>query len=126
MNRLLLTALLLLCLPAVSTATESLPLETRCGWFDNPSPGNASLFDRDDEWVIAMQGEYEARGEWPRFKRSEWVNSGNGSMGYGCACMKVRVARGSHKIIEIRSARAQALAICRRDKSLKEPGKEGR
>lgn len=116
------SALVLLWWCAVNAAAAP-QIETRCGWFDNPSPGNASLFDRDDEWLIAMQGEYEARGDWPRFKRGEWVNSGNGSMGYGCACMKVRISRKSHKVLEIRSARAQPLAICRRDKSLQEPGK---
>lgn len=30
--------------------------ELRCGWFDNPSPANATLLDGDGEWIIGMQG----------------------------------------------------------------------
>jgi hypothetical protein len=32
----------------------------RCGWFDNPSPSNASLYDKDGESTIAVQGGYQA------------------------------------------------------------------
>ena len=41
--------------------------EMRCGWFSNPTPGNASLYDRDGEWIIGVQGGYQADGDWPAF-----------------------------------------------------------
>jgi hypothetical protein len=28
----------------------------RCGWFDNPTSGNAWLYDRDGEWTVGIQG----------------------------------------------------------------------
>ncbi len=60
---------------------------TRCGWFDNPSPGNATLTDRQGEWTVAQQGMSSAEGAWPTFKRAQWVRTGSGSAGYGCACL---------------------------------------
>lgn len=95
--------------------------ELRCGWFDNSSPGNASLTDRDGEWTIAMQGQYEAKGNWPKFKPSEWVQSGTGSYGHGCACLKVTVNTETQEIIEIFKAKSKPLSDCRRDKKLQEP-----
>lgn len=63
MNRLghftLLATLVLLAL--VSAQPRALDMETaekaevRCGWFSNPTPANASLHDRDDEWIIGVQ-----------------------------------------------------------------------
>jgi Protein of unknown function (DUF4087) len=47
-------------------------LETRCGWFSNPTPANASLFDRDGEWIIGVQGGYQAEGDWPDFEPGQW------------------------------------------------------
>ena len=37
-------------------------VETRCGWFSNPTPANASLYDSQREWIISVQGGYEAEG----------------------------------------------------------------
>src|SRR5678816_1524495 len=51
-----------------SRATPSLEkAEMRCGWFSNPTPANASLFDREGEWIISVQGGYQAEGDWPTF-----------------------------------------------------------
>ncbi|EMO30148.1 PF13316 domain protein, partial [Leptospira interrogans serovar Bataviae str. HAI135] len=30
-------------------------LETRCGWFHNPSPANITLYDRDGEWILVFR-----------------------------------------------------------------------
>ncbi|HEX8293525.1 MAG TPA: DUF4087 domain-containing protein, partial [Pyrinomonadaceae bacterium] len=54
--------------------------ETRCGWFSNPTPANASLHDRDDEWVISVQGGHQAEGDWPSFGPKQWVET-NGHYG---------------------------------------------
>jgi len=73
-------------------------LETRCGWLDNPTPGNVTLTDKDGEWVIAVQGGYRAEGadDLPDFNR-EWVAIGAGSYGYGCACARSRSMSRSGK-----------------------------
>jgi hypothetical protein len=61
-------------LPLSGIAADAAPAvapraETRCGWFSNPTPNNASLTDRNGEWTIAIQGEFEAKGDWPEFKK---------------------------------------------------------
>jgi hypothetical protein len=95
--------------------------ETRCGWFSNPTPANASLHDRYDEWIISVQGGYQAEGDWPSFKAGQWVET-NGHYGHGCACLRLRVNRESNRVIEIESARARPLSVCRRDRSLRKWG----
>lgn len=106
---------------AIADGTPSERLHTRCGWFDNPSPGNATLTDRDGEWTVAQQGTSSATGRWPRFTTAQWVQTGSGSAGHGCACLKVRDDAGSATIVDIVSARAAALSKCRQDKALVEP-----
>ncbi len=95
--------------------------ETRCGWFSNPTPANAWLDDREGEWIISVQGGHQAEGEWPVFKRGQWVRTNAGSYGYGCACLKVRVNHQTREVLEIKTATARPLAACRKDQSLKEP-----
>jgi hypothetical protein len=105
----------------VVEATPLEPLETRCGWFSNPTPANASLYDRDGEWIIGVQGGYQAKGDWPNFGPKQWVET-NVHYGYGCACLKVRVDRETSRVIEIVSARPRALSVCRRDRPLRRWG----
>lgn len=104
-----------------SVSMDSLAAETRCGWFLNPTPSNAWLIDAVGEWVISMQGGEQAEGNWPVFKRSQWVKT-NGSYGYGCACMKVETNPSDKRITKIVSGYAKSLSSCRADKALK--GKE--
>ena len=94
--------------------------ETRCGWFSNPTPANAWLDDRDGQWIIAVQGGYQAEGDWASFKANQWVKT-NGNYGYGCTCMNVTTNKKSGRILTIRSATARPLSACRKDKRLKEP-----
>ncbi len=95
-------------------------VETRCGWFSNPTPANIWLNDRDGEWIIGVQGGYQVEGDWdwPDFKPRQWVRT-NGNYGYGCACFQLRVNKETHEVIEIKSSRALPLATCRRDRALK-------
>lgn len=118
----LIVVLLMIFSNAYPGGAESKEQSTlRCGWFDNPTPSNAWLHDRHGEWEISVQGEYQAKGEWPRFKGSQWVRTGSGSSGYGCACMNVQANAQSQRVTRIISAQAKPLAACRRDKALKEP-----
>lgn len=91
----------------------------RCGWFDNPTPGNATLVDRDGEWIIGMQGGHQASGPRPRFATGQWVRTGHGSAGYGCACLKVQADMATLEVTAVVSARGQPLAACRKDPALK-------
>lgn len=103
-------------------ATAADQFETRCGWFSNPTPANIWLYDRDGEWIIGVQGGYQIEDEWdwPAFKRGQWVRTNAGSYGYGCACLRLRVNRDTHEVLEIKSSQARPLLACRKDRSLKE------
>jgi hypothetical protein len=88
----------------------------------NPTPANASLYDRQREWIIAVQGGYQTKGDWPpAFSSKQWIET-NGHYGYGCACLRVRVNRATDEVIEIESSRPRALSACRRDRTLKRWG----
>jgi len=91
-----------------------------CGWFQNPTPGNAWLQDRSTEWVVGVQGGHQAEGDWPEFKASQWIET-NGSYGYGCACITAVVNGESREVVRIVSARAQPIKVCRDDRKLKAP-----
>jgi uncharacterized protein DUF4087 len=96
-------------------------VETRCGWFSNPTPANASLYDSQREWIISVQGGYEAEGDWPDIPRKQWVKT-NVHYGYGCACMRVTVDAEASKVTKIVSSSARPLSACRRDRALKKWG----
>jgi len=116
-----LAAVLLAGRPGAHGAAGTVKVETRCGWFSNPTPANASLHDREDEWIIGTQGGHQAAGDWPSFGPKQWVET-NGHYGHGCACMTVEVDRETHHVLEIKSARARPLSACRRDRALKRWG----
>ena len=123
--RLLLVTVVLLATAFASANPRALEtpvlekVETRCGWFSNPTPGNASLFDRDSEWIIGVQGGYQAEGDWPNTK--EWVET-NVHYGYGCTCAQVSVDRESKRVIKIVSSKGRPLSACRRDPALRKWG----
>lgn len=92
--------------------------KVRCGWFDNPTPQNVWLHDRDGEWTIGIQGGYQAEGEWPDFTDAQWVET-NGLHGHGCACLKVLDNPQDMSIVRILSAHAIPLGKCRQDPAIK-------
>ena len=118
---LIFAAVLLTARPGTAGAPGTAAAETRCGWFSNPTPANASLHDREAEWIIGVQGGHQAEGDWPEFGPKQWIET-NVHYGYGCACLTVEVDRESNKVLEIKSARARPLSACRRDKALKRWG----
>lgn len=117
---LFLSAALVVGQPGKRKSSAGKKFETRCDWFENPTPGNVWLNDKDGEWVISIQGGYQAEGDAPEFAAEQWVLTNAGSYGYGCACLQVRVNRRMRQILEIKSATAKPLAVCRRDHRLKE------
>ncbi len=122
-SRLMIVICLLLATAALVSGRPEMveQVETRCGWFSNPTPANASLYDHDGEWIIGVQGGYQAEGDWPAFGPRQWVET-NVHYGHGCACLRLRVNRETHEVITIESARARPLAACRRDRSLRKWG----
>lgn len=96
--------------------------ERRCGWYENPSPGNHFLTDRDASWMMAAQGGFQARGMnlMPDFTTREWVRT-NGYYGYGCACMQVVVDVRERNVVRITSVEQLPLSRCRQDRSLPRP-----
>ncbi len=107
--------------PVLPEQPEAAQVETRCGWLDNPTPANISLYDREAEWIISVQGQYEAKGDWslPDYKPGQWVATNAGSYGYGCACLRLRADRQTRKVLEVMNASARPLSVCRRDRSLR-------
>jgi hypothetical protein len=91
----------------------------RCGWLDNPTPGNASLYDKDGEWTIAAQGGHQANGDWPpAFKPGQWIRRGPGSYGYGCVCLTVELDEKGKNILDILSGEGRPLSVCRKDRAI--------
>lgn len=118
----LLATLLVLCAWAQpASADASLAQgQLRCGWFENPTPANAWLTDRQGAWQIGVQGGHQAQGDWPSFEPWRWVRT-NGHYGYGCACMRVLTDPSMLAVTRILSSSSRSLATCRKDAALKEP-----
>lgn len=116
----LITAFPVLAESTKPASASSNGFETRCGWFSNPAPGNFSLYDRDGEWIIGVQGGHQVEGdwEWPKFDAAQWVKT-NVNYGYGCACLEVKVDRRTQGVLAIRKTRVNPLQACRQDRALK-------
>uniref|UniRef100_UPI000373A2B0 DUF4087 domain-containing protein n=1 Tax=Leptospira kirschneri TaxID=29507 RepID=UPI000373A2B0 len=99
-------------------SSKSDQFETRCGWLVNPTHSNIWLHDRDAEWIITIQGSHQVSNdwEWPSFKSGQWIQTNPG--GYGCACLRLRVIKETHKVLEIKTAKGISLKQCRKDPAL--------
>ncbi|CAN7325409.1 DUF4087 domain-containing protein [Neorhizobium sp. LjRoot104] len=119
MNRIYgtIAAFAFLALPVLAQAAEN-----RCGWLQNPTPGNWWLDDAEGNWPIRSQGsedEPEGMDLIPDISERDYVRT-NGSYGYACACMKVDT--DDERITKIYSFKQLKLAQCRNDKALTVPG----
>jgi hypothetical protein len=101
---------------------KSAPGALRCGWYQNPSPGNQYLTDRDAQWIVSMQGLYEAPGQdrLSAMDKYGWVKT-NVEYGYSCACIRMDVNRKTQKVTRIYSGYAIPMSRCRNDKALPRP-----
>lgn len=104
---------------ATSTAAAG---QRRCGWLQNPTPGNWWLDDRDGQWVLATQGREPPPGmdEMPDMSTAGWVET-NGHYGYGCACLTIAYDPATEEVTRIADAEPKPLKQCRADKALPRP-----
>ncbi|WNK40773.1 DUF4087 domain-containing protein [Pantoea agglomerans] len=106
----------------LSISLSSVGSELRCGWLQNPSPGNKWIIDKDGIWDISSQGGFFSDGidNLKDFTDKEYVKT-NGGYGYGCACIKVDVDYIKKRITKIYSERVLPLARCQNDPNLHRP-----
>jgi Protein of unknown function (DUF4087) len=118
MKKSLIIALGFLSALSLSASAEA---ENRCGWIQNPTPGNWWLTDAQGDWTIMTQGSYEAEGmdQIGDISAGDYIAT-NGNYGYGCACMDVE-SDGQGTITRINSFRQLRLAKCERDSALPAP-----
>lgn len=119
-------AILAILLPLATVSAPSQALakkpagELRCGWLQNPSPGNWWLFDNAGEWTVGMQGGFQARGldKTPDLTERDWVVTNGSSYGYGCVCMRVETDSKQRRITRIHSLTQKPIKVCRSDRKL--------
>lgn len=112
-------AVLAAVVPGTPVFAAGLEPETRCGWFENPTPSNMWLTDRDGEWTLAIQGGHQADMDlWPDFAPGQWVVTNGVSYGYGCACFKLIADPKTRLVSKVLSAVAKPLSACRSDKAI--------
>ncbi len=94
----------------------------RCGWVENPTPGNWWLKDRSGTWTIAEQGGFTADGfdDMPDMSTKGWVEQ-NGSHGYGCGCIDAETDRATMHVTRLTNATPLPLDRCRADRHLPRP-----
>jgi hypothetical protein len=96
--------------------------EIRCGWVDNPTPGNWWLTDRDGEWTLMLQGNgdrdngfLDVPSTWDF--QDQWRET-NGSYGYGCGCFEGEVDKTTNWVTKITMLKAKTLEVCEGDPAL--------
>ncbi len=123
--------LILLSLTLSLNATASaLAKENRCGWIQNPTPGNYWLDDGEGSWMLMAQGsEQEPLGmeNMPDFTVGDFVQT-NGYYGYACGCIQAETERTDEfgdgfigRITAIYGVKQLPISQCRADKALRDP-----
>ncbi|MBR0555185.1 DUF4087 domain-containing protein [Ciceribacter sp. L1K23] len=114
-------ALSLIGLPGLAFAKEN-----RCGWIQNPTPGNYWLDDRDGTWIILSQGSPDeplGMENFPDISTGDYV-AANGNYGYTCGCIQAETEgdpRDMGRITAIYSVKLLPLSKCLADRSLPKP-----
>lgn len=114
-------------LPAIVLASMSVAhahsAEQRCGWYENPTPGNISLADKDGSWSITSQmqangKDAEGLENLPDLDEMGRVATQRNGYGYACACLLVETNSAEKRVVKVISSKALPLARCTSDKSL--------
>jgi len=105
-------------------ALTAIAEETRCGWLENPSPGNIWLIDRDGSWDISVQGtpnSLDDKSMEQVYKslanENEFVRT-NRNYGFSCACLTVDVDKETKSITAIYKSKQLPLKPCLEDISI--------
>ena len=112
---------LLIALPLLAFALPAQAAEKRCGYVENPTPGNWWLTDGQGQWIMGTQGREPAEGmeTIPQsFYEKGWVRT-NGSYGYRCGCLTVDTHRADQRITRVRAAKALPMNRCTADPVLR-------
>lgn len=97
--------------------------EERCGWLENPTPGNWWLRDARGLWIISAQdGPYAEGVEKMPDPEPEHFVATNGHYGYSCACVSGAFDDHAERMTRVDAARVLSLSVCRADKALPAPG----
>lgn len=93
--------------------------ETRCGWIENPTPGNYDLYDAAGVWTISVQGGHQAEGDlaYPLDYDEDYVKT-NGNYGYFCGCIRSINDATEMKVLKILTASAKKISACLNDRKL--------
>ncbi|MBW8446225.1 MAG: DUF4087 domain-containing protein [Arenimonas sp.] len=104
--------------------------ENRCGWIQNPTPGNYWLDDSEGMWVLLTQGtDAEPLGmeNFPDISTGDYVAS-NGNYGYTCGCIQAETERNADRqdasagrITAIYGVKLLPLKQCLADPALPKP-----
>ena len=120
-------AIALALLLAATLNPSALAAERRCGWYQNPTPGNLLLTDKDGEWWITSQMQAngpDAEGaddKAPQMDDRQYVRTQPNGYGYGCACLTVEVDRQARRITRVIAGQTVPLVRCKQDKALPKP-----
>ncbi len=109
------TFLLITILPGLTAAAEK-----RCGWVDNPTPGNWWITDKDDTWFINTQGKFQIDEQSMQHlnpSTKDYVKT-NGNYGYYCACLTVDVDKSKKRVVKIYEATQLPISRCENDAAL--------
>ncbi len=114
----------------LSGTTAIFAKENRCGWIQNPTPGNYWLDDGEGSWMMMAQGsDQEPLGmeNMPDFTTGDFVKT-NGYYGYACGCIQAETERSAAfgdgfvgVITAIYSVRQLPISQCRADAALAQP-----
>jgi hypothetical protein len=97
-------------------------VEKRCGWLENPTPGNWWLKDSRGPWTIAEQGGPYADGmERLASPKAEKFVATNGNYGYSCACVTGVFDSTASRVTRIDETRTLELSVCKADDGLPAP-----
>jgi hypothetical protein len=101
--------------------------EERCGWLENPTPGNWWLKDSRGLWIISAQGGPYAEGveKLPEPTPDRFVAT-NGHYGYSCACLGGTFDAHAQTMTRVDTVRLTPLSVCRNDKALPAPSQDAR
>ena len=116
-------AILLFTSTTLLVVANAASAELRCGWIENPTPGNYYLTDREARWEMSAQGGmYEAEG----MDNIGDLSSGdyratNGNNGYACGCATVKTDPDSQRVVVIDAFEQKTIADCEADPNLPIP-----